>query len=195
MDLAFEYAQRFTRPTLWIIRGLPASGKSTVAAGLAAALDMAGFSSDLVRKELFGLKAQTPRVVSYGTDIYSPEATALTYGRLLLKAHEEIGSGRSVLIDATFGSRHWRKEAARLAEDSDANLRIVECIAPEKILRKRLAQRIAGGAVSDAREAHLEQIRAAYEPVNRWDEAPYLRVRTDQPIAETLRWILSRRHR
>ncbi|MFH0727387.1 MAG: AAA family ATPase [Pseudomonadota bacterium] len=194
MDLAYGYARLFTRPTLWIIRGLPASGKSTVAAALAATLDIAGFSSDLVRKELFGLKAHASRVVSYGADIYSPEATALTYGRLLLKAQEEIKRGRSVILDATFSSRHWRREAARLAEDTDANFRVVECIAPEKILRKRLAERIAGVSISDARGEHLERIKAAYEPINR-HEAPVLRVHTDQPAAQTLQFILSRRHR
>jgi hypothetical protein len=195
MDLAYGYAGRFTRPTLWIIRGLPASGKSTVAAGLATALDIAVFSSDPVRKELFGLKAHTSRIVSYGTDIYSAEATALTYGQLLLKAQEEIKQGRSVVLDATFGSGHWRKEAARLAADSDANLCVVECIAPVKILRKRLAERMAGDSISDAREEHLERIRAAFEPIKAPDEAPPLRVRTDQSLTESLRRIFSRRHR
>jgi uncharacterized protein len=195
LTLAYGYARRFTRPTLWIILGLPGSGKSTVAAGLARTLDIAVFSSDLVRKELFGLTARMPRVVSYGTNIYSPEATKLTYGQLLLKAQEEIKHGRSVILDATFSSRHWRKEAARLADDTDANLRVVECIAPEKILRKRLTERITGVSVSDAREVHLEQIKAAYEPMTGPDEAPALRVNTNQPPAETLRWILSRRHR
>lgn len=194
MDLAYRYARRFTRPTLWIIRGLPGSGKSTVATGLAAALDIAVFNSDLVRKGLFGLTGQTPKVVAYGTDIYSREATALTYGQLLLKAQQEIKHGRSVILDATFSTRHQRREATRLAEDTDANLRFVECVAPEKILRRRLAERKPGASVSDARGEHFDPIRAGYEPMDRRDEAPLLRVSTDQPVAQSLRWILSHEH-
>lgn len=195
LDLAYGYARRFTRPTLWIICGLPGSGKSTVATGLATALDIAVFHSDVVRKELFGLRAQTSRVVSYGSDIYSPEATALTYGKLLLKAQEEIKHGRSVILDATFSSRHQRREAARLAEDTDTNLRFVECVAPEKILRRRLSARKAGDSISDARGEHLAPITAGYESIDSRDEVPLLRAVTDQPVEKTLRWILSREHR
>jgi uncharacterized protein len=195
LDLAYGYARRFTRPTLWIICGLPGSGKSTVATGLATALDIVVFRSDVVRKELFGLRAQTPRVVSYGSDIYSLEATALTYGQLLLKAQEEIKCGRSVILDATFSTRHQRREAARLAEDTDANLRFVECVAPEKILRRRLSERKTGGSISDARAEHLDPITAGYEPMDRREEVLPLRVYTDQPVEKTLRWLLSREHR
>ncbi len=194
MDLAYEYALCFTRPTLWIIRGLPASGKSTLAAALSNALDIALFSSDVVRKELFGLKSNEPKVVSYKTDIYSKEATALTYGQLLLKAQEEIKQGRSVILDATFSKQHQRIEAARLAEDTDANLRFIECCASRKTLLKRLSDRETGVSVSDARADHFEQIKDDYEPLNKRTEALPLCVNTDQPLSKALQYILSRAH-
>lgn len=195
MDLAFGYARRFTRPTLWIVCGLPASGKSTVASALASALELSVFNSDVVRKELFGLTAGTPLVVPYGAAIYSREATALTYGQLLLKAQEEIRHGRPVILDATFSLRHQRREAARLAGDMDANIHIVECVAPEKILRKRLAERISRAGVSDAREEHLQQIRASRESVDRRSESPCFRVRTDQPVEMVLESIFTHFYR
>jgi hypothetical protein len=39
--------------------------------------------------------------------------------------------------------------------------------------------------------AHLPQIKAAFEPIDSAKEAPVLKVRTDQPVAENLRRIIS----
>ena len=48
MDLAYGYALQFTRPTLWIVCGLPASGKSTISNELSRILDIKVFGSDSV---------------------------------------------------------------------------------------------------------------------------------------------------
>ena len=148
----------------------------------------------MVRKKLFGLKAHDPKVVSYKTDIYSKEATALTYGQLLLKAQEELKQGRSVILDATFSQQHQRIEAARLAKDADVNLRLIECIASQKTLLKRLSERKTGVSVSDARKEQFERIKADYEPINKLKETPPLYVNTDQPLSKSLQYILSRAH-
>jgi aminoglycoside phosphotransferase family enzyme len=53
MDLAYRYARQFTRPILWVICGMIASGKSTVARNLAKAFRTKMLRSDVVRKNLF----------------------------------------------------------------------------------------------------------------------------------------------
>jgi adenylylsulfate kinase-like enzyme len=42
-DIAYQYALQFTRPTVWVVCGLIASGKSTVAGALADALQINRF--------------------------------------------------------------------------------------------------------------------------------------------------------
>ena len=54
-DLAWAYADGIATPKLVQVMGPPASGKTTVAAGLALWLGLVHLSSDLVRKELAGV--------------------------------------------------------------------------------------------------------------------------------------------
>ena len=192
MDLAYRYAVQFTRPTLWVVCGMPASGKTTIAKELAKTLGVKVFRSDVIRKELFALKPYERMDVPFEEGIYSKGASSLTYGKLLLLGQEEIERGYSVILDATYGSRHERSEVLRLAKDMDTNLMFVECTCPEAVLKKRLVRRDATASVSDARLRHFEQIKARFEPLSEVrDEKMYIGVDTERPLEESLEHILS----
>jgi len=158
MDLAYGYALQFTRPTLWIVCGLPASGKSTVSKELSRILDIKVFCSDLVRKKLFGLKPHDVMNEPFEKGIYSKGAGSLTYGKLLLLAQEEIETGNSVILDATFSTTHQRGQALRLARDTDTNIVFVECLSPVNLSKARLMKRRNGTSVSDARLQHFGRV-------------------------------------
>jgi predicted kinase len=192
MNLAYHYAVQFACPVLWVICGLPASGKTTVAEALAETTGARVFRSDMVRKGLFGLKPSEPRDAPFQKGIYSKEATSLTYGKLLLLAQEEIQRGHSVILDATYGNRHHRQEVLRMAKDMDANLIFVECMCPEDLIRKRLRIRENLPSESDARLHHFENIRAAFESLDEVGDEMHIIVHTDMPIEESLREILSK---
>jgi aminoglycoside phosphotransferase family enzyme/predicted kinase len=192
MDLAYLYAVQFTRPTLWVVCGMPASGKSTIASELAKTLGVKVFRSDVVRKELFGLQPYEQRDVPFEEGIYSRGASSLTYGKLLLLAQEEVEKGRSVILDAMYGSRHQRSEVIRLARDMDTNLMFVECICPEAVLKERLMSREATSSVSDARLRHFQQIKARFEPLNEVRDDMHIRVDTERPLVDSMEHILSR---
>jgi aminoglycoside phosphotransferase family enzyme/predicted kinase len=166
LELAYRYAVAFNRPTIWVVCGLPAAGKSTLAAALAEALQCRVLRSDVVRKKQFAVDPDETVSADFQTGIYSREATALTYGKLTLLAQEEIGNGKPVILDATFGRRDQRLEITRLARDCDADYIFVECRAPLKVLEERLRRREHEEGVSDARLRHLEQIRDRSEALD-----------------------------
>jgi hypothetical protein len=191
LELASRYALQFTRPVIWVVCGLPASGKSTIAAALGKALGLEILRSDAVRKQLFELPVETAVIQPFEEGMYSREVTALTYERLLLQAQDQIAGGRSVILDATYGSRRQRQEVLRLARDSDANVLFVECSARPDILIERLRRRENGPSVSDARVQHFQQLRQRFEPLVDIRAELHLRVNTEEPLRKNLDRILS----
>jgi hypothetical protein len=191
MALAFRYAVQFSRPMLWVFCGMVASGKSTAARALAEALSIQVLRSDVVRKRLFDRSGQQSDVVPHGEGIYSQDATAQTYGRLLREAQAEIEKGRSLVLDATFGRESQRREALRLAEETGAAIVFVECLCSEAATRKRLAGRSGGDSVSDARLQHLDKLKAAFERPDELPAACRVRVDTEAPVETVLQKILA----
>ncbi len=192
LDLAYKYAGRFTRPTLWVVCGMPGSGKSTISKELSSVFKIKAFQSDVIRKELYGLKPGDPSDIPFEAGIYSKGATGLTYGRLLLLAQGEIEQGRSVILDATYGRRYYRFEAVRMANDTDANIIFVECVLKENSIKERLLKREAGHPVSDARHHHYEDFKKRFEPLNELSDKMHIRVDTEKPLKACMEQILAR---
>ncbi|MFQ5464891.1 MAG: AAA family ATPase [Thermodesulfobacteriota bacterium] len=157
------YAGGGFRPMLVVVCGLPGTGKSTVAGTLAAHTSMVRISSDAVRKELAGIPPGSHAPSGYGRGIYTPEFTEKTYGEMTGRARALLAEGRSVVVEATFSGRDHLRRAARAAEGQGAEFRVVECTAPDGLVRERLTARkdeapAPGEAVSDADWAiYLEQ--------------------------------------
>jgi aminoglycoside phosphotransferase family enzyme/predicted kinase len=191
LELTYQYAVQFTRPTIWVICGLPASGKSTIAETMSETLGVKVLRSDLVRKEMFGLDPTEARDLPFEEGIYSKEATSLTYGRLLMTAQQEVKKGCSVILDATFGSQHQRDEVIRLAQDMDTNILFVECTSSNETIRKRLVERETTGGISDARLHHLKQLKVHFEPLDQMQDDLHLKVDTEVSVDRSMRRILS----
>jgi hypothetical protein len=168
-----------------------ASGKSTVAAALADALQIKVLRSDVVRKQLFGRQTSDPGDDDFGQGIYSAEATGLTYGKLLLLAQDEIDRGNSVLLDATFSRKEQRREVSRLAADMDANILFIECRCREAVIRQRLEKRAESPDVSDARLKHLDTFQARYEKLDELADEVVITIDTETTLEVNVADILA----
>ncbi len=190
LNLAYGYAISFTRPTLWVVCGLPASGKSAVAKSIGEAFEIRVLQSDMIRKQLFAAPETDMSHLAFEQGMYARGATALTYGRMLLLAQEELRKGNSAVMDATFRARHFRQEALRLAQDMDANIFFVECRASYDTLQKRLAKRDKEPSLSDARLSHFKDMCKNFEPLDEIRPDQHMVIDTENPLEECMRRIL-----
>jgi uncharacterized protein len=188
LNQAYRYTLLFSRPTLWVFTGLPASGKSALAQRIANTLSMIVYSSDSIRKE----KDSHPELVHYGEGKYTEERRRRIYAKMLSLAQEKLKKGRSVILDATYSRRKWREEVVQLAFDLDSNLIFVECECKPETIRSRLKQREEFSSLSDARIQHLPELISNFEPITELDPRSHIKVKTENSIDETFHQILSR---
>ena len=190
LAMAQDYAAAFSQATLWMVCGLPASGKSTLAKALATVLDINLIRSDVIRKEAFAHLGDPSRASTFSAGQYSAYATEVTYRRLLALALEELKKGQSVVIDATFSRHVQRAQALRMAACRQARPIFLECRATEPILAARLLQRETQPSVSDARLIHLEAFKKRFEPLARISKAMHILIDTEKRLADCLQYVL-----
>jgi hypothetical protein len=183
----FRFAQRFawarSKPFVVLICGFSGSGKSALARALGERLDVPVYNSDLVRKEISGIKGR--HLVALNEGIYAPATTAKTYAAMAYAAEKQIIRGNGVILDATFGARTQRQEIARLAALHRIPLAVIHCSASDAVIERRLRDRAAQGAdISDARwEIYVAQKRA-HERIDEFAAENVLELDTDAPIEE-----------
>lgn len=156
-------------PSLIVMRGLSASGKSTLSALLMERPETIRLRSDVERKRLFGLTAEEDGSAEPGEGIYSAEAGERTYRRLQQLAGELLDAGYSVVIDAACLQRWQRDYFYRLADERKLPCLLLSLEVPAEELRRRIRQRKRGA--SDADLAVLERQLANVtppEPDERW---------------------------
>jgi len=192
---ALRYATRFTQPLLLLTTGLIGTGKSTVADEMAAALGLDVFSSDRVRKKLVGASPQSSQRADYGEGIYGEDMTRRTYDAMADLARHSLVQGQSVLLDASFSKRAERQRVAALAHENGARVCLLECLAPESVLRHRLqAREQSAESVSDAQEDILSAFKRDYEPVRAGEWSCHVRLDTTQEVEHCVQQALAAMH-
>ena len=188
LQLAAAYS-RSQKPQLILMRGLSASGKSTVSSQLLEHTGAIRIRSDVERKRLFAADSGLQEDSGINTGLYAPEISEKTYQRLLDLASTIITAGYRVIVDAAFLKPQQRQLFIDLARERGADCRIVETTAPADTLRRRIAQRKHD--VSDADLAVLEYQLKAYRPLSE-PEKPFsycVDTAADIDFAALLRWL------
>ncbi len=176
VDLGHRFAWQARGPSLLIVCGVAASGKSTLAERLAAAGGRPYLSSDLVRKRRAGI-APTERG---GPALYTVVAREEVYRELGRATAAALERGEAPIVDATF---HREFERFAFEEGMGARLPVplvVECTAPPSVLLRRAEARAADRAhVSDARTGVVLRQIGEHDPLEgRWARSR-LSLRTD----------------
>jgi hypothetical protein len=133
------------RPALILIGGLPGTGKSTLARGLASRAGFQVLRTDQVRKAL-----ARDRGSSLATDggIYTTEWNDRTYAACLSQAEEALSQGRRVVVDASFREEARRRAFLEAASRLGVPAHLLLCQAHPEVIKDRLNRR--QGDASDA---------------------------------------------
>lgn len=152
---------RAGRVRLVLVGGLPGTGKSTVARGLADLLGLTLLRSDAVRKQIHGVAPGSWHPERYGEGLYDAGHTAATYAELLREATLALTHGESVVLDATWLDPAMRARAAAVAAAAHADLVQVRCTAPADVALRRVTERaFAHADISDATPEVAERMVA-----------------------------------
>ena len=193
IDLATSYMVETKQPTLIVVGGLPATGKSVLARRIGHSLGIPFLNSDITRKELAGRAIESHDPQHFEQGIYQPKLTERTYQAMLDRARIQLNSGRSVVLDATFLDPKWREAARGIATTAGAGCLLVETRARREVVQERLARRAAEGG--DPSEAHLEVyegMRARFgETIQAVASMDQLAVDAERPLALSLNDVLA----
>ena len=141
------------RPRLILMSGLSGSGKTWLAQRIAPELGAIHVRSDVERKRAAALAEHATSESATGAGLYTQENTAQVYEHLARCANDILSGGYSAIVDATFLKRAQRRRFQQLAQQLDVPLQVIQCDAPENILRERVMSRQSAG--KDASEADL----------------------------------------
>ncbi|WP_067669912.1 AAA family ATPase [Nocardia miyunensis] len=162
VDLALRHL-RSGAVRLVLIGGLPGTGKSTVARGLADATGAILLSSDHIRAVARADGVLAGETGEYGRGLYAPAAREHVYSVMRAEAQTFLAAGRSVVLDASWIDDAERRRAYRIASDTTSELIEICCSAPRSLAHSRIAART--GSESDATSAVAEAMagdRAAW---------------------------------
>ncbi len=145
---------------LIIFKGLPGTGKSSVAEAVARRLQIPIFAKDWLEAVLLknGFKPKADAKTGY-----------LGYEMLSVLARRQLMFGQSAILDSVAGPQSIRAQWRELAAEFDAGWKVIECVcADEELHRRRLLTRQRGiPGWHELTWGDVETVRGYYVP---WQE-------------------------
>ncbi len=169
-------------PVVIAIGGTIASGKSTLADRLGLELAAPIVDTDRIRKHLAGRLPLDAVSAAPFRGIYSVEASAQVHAELCRRARVVLGSGRPVIVEASFRTADQRAKVRALAQERGVPFFFVECRAPAAVCKSRLGERARGASVSDGRLEIFDAFNASFEAVSELSALEHLTLDTTQAL-------------
>ncbi len=136
------------QPNLIMTCGVQGSGKSTWAKKFSSDNpDVLYLSTDKLREEM-------------GAGEHDQTVNSLIYGRMRVKTESALRKGQSVLLDATFIRKSWRKDYIKLGRKLGARLVAHVFKAERSVLIERVKNRALNGGLnvpSDVIDKYISQ--------------------------------------
>jgi uncharacterized protein len=182
IGLAERFAWRARLPLVIMVCGAPASGKTHLAGALASRSSLPHLSSDLIRKELRGLRTGERA----SPETYTREWNVRTYAELGRRAADAVATSGGAIADATFRHRADRRAFAATFGETARSL-FIECQAPRAVIGERATRRQRDPEhVSDAGAAIALREQDSWEPLDEVAPDLHLILRTDRPLEAIL---------
>ena len=183
----YKQAWNYTKPQqgkLFLMSGVSGSGKCTVARYLSPKFEAIRIRSDAVRKHLAGIP-----LLERGSDkLYTDAMSSKTYSKLLELGIMLSTQGFTVILDAKYDKQNIRADVILAAKKHQIPLKIIQCTAPEEILRDRLNRR--SGDITDATANLLSSQLQNAEPFSD-EEKSYLKIiDTTKPLETQLEEVI-----
>jgi predicted kinase len=164
---------------LLIMAGLPATGKTTLARAIARRVGGVVLDKDALRAALF-----PPEMIEYST---TQDDFVVT---LMLQAAAHLLDGeprRLVILDGRPFAREYQVEAVvRMAESHAWEWRVVECVAPEKTIKRRLARSRLTHPAANRTFALYQKMKIAWEEIRE----EKIVVGTNAPLKKSVQQVL-----
>jgi len=164
-----QLAHQFIQPSsgaLIITRGLSGSGKSYLCQQLAPKLNAIHLRSDVERKRIFSMNANTDTCIPLTQKYYSPQANQTTYQHLITISKLLIEHGFTVLVDATFIAPEDIEHFQQLAAEKRCAFAILQLDAHPQQLHNNILQRQQNtNDPSDADLNVLTKQQQRYQPL------------------------------
>ena len=154
-------------PFLVMVMGLPGSGKTYFARRLARLLSAELISSDQVRYE-HRLRGR-----------YAEEDKRRVYEIMIEQADDTLRKERSVILDATFHRRTYRRLAERIATEGTYPLYYIRVVADDAVIRERTNR---SRTDSEATYAVYRKLKREAEPLNH----PHLTLNSSRQDIDTM---------
>lgn len=128
------YNPLMARPSLIIVHGLPGTGKTTIATELSKRLRLPVFAKDALKERMFD-------ALGYSDKTWSRNVSHASHRIMDLIIEQELGTGRSLIIEGNFKPDIDSKRFQQLLEKNHAKCIQILCWADGEALYERFQER------------------------------------------------------